>query len=302
MADLVSIIIPCYNCELYVSECIESALNQSHNNIEIICINDGSTDGTEEILNKYSKKYENIVVHHIPNAGASAARNLGFDKSSGQYIQFLDADDILELNKIEKQLSGFGQDVDIVVSDYETFSVDLANRINKKTFEKIENNALEVAITTVISTINPLYRRSVISENRYNENLGCAQDWEFNLRLVLKGFNFKYVSGNGFKIRRTENSVSSNWLKVSNVQIEILNSLCMDIKSNPSYNSRVAAYIARIIYNAAVHGKQDVSKAACSIFTWVDKPIDFFLSSKKNKLGNLLGLKLLLRIDQWRSK
>lgn len=92
---LISIIIPAYNAELYISHSLESCLEQTYSNIEIIVINDGSDDNTENIVNDYVSNYSNIKLISIENSGVSTARNIGINSSSGEYLMFLDADDIL---------------------------------------------------------------------------------------------------------------------------------------------------------------------------------------------------------------
>jgi glycosyltransferase involved in cell wall biosynthesis len=99
---LVSIIIPCYNALPYLKETIKSALNQTYPDIEVIVIDDGSTDGSYEYVKNLN--YPNIILKRNQRKGACAARNYGFELSHGQYIQFLDADDLINLGKIEKQL------------------------------------------------------------------------------------------------------------------------------------------------------------------------------------------------------
>lgn len=97
---LLSIIIPVYNVEKYVATCLDSVLEQDigHDEYEIICINDGSTDGSLQILQEYAEKYNNIVVIDKPNEGVSATRNLGIEKAQGEYIWFIDADDWIARN------------------------------------------------------------------------------------------------------------------------------------------------------------------------------------------------------------
>ena len=87
--------------EKYLEECIESAIKQSLNDIDIICINDGSTDSSLEILKKYEKKYSNIIVISQENKGLSASRNVGIRKAKGKYIYFLDSDDFIDTNSME---------------------------------------------------------------------------------------------------------------------------------------------------------------------------------------------------------
>lgn len=98
---LVSIIIPCYNVEEYVSQCLDSVITQTFKNIEIICINDGSTDSTPAILKDYVNKDNRIKVLNQNNSGLSAARNFGVQHSTGDFLMFVDADDWLEKNAIQ---------------------------------------------------------------------------------------------------------------------------------------------------------------------------------------------------------
>jgi len=100
---LVSIIIPTFNSKNYLKEAVSSALSQSYQPIEIIVIDDGSTDKTRDLFPEFENK--GVLCFYIENGGASNARNYGLEKASGEYIQFLDADDIIEPTKIEKQLS-----------------------------------------------------------------------------------------------------------------------------------------------------------------------------------------------------
>jgi glycosyltransferase involved in cell wall biosynthesis len=103
MDPLVSVIIPCFNVEDCIEECLESVLDQTYGHLELICVDDGSTDGTRSILEDYASSYElNIILgEHL---GASAARNTGLRAAAGQYIQFMDADDLLFPGKIEHQV------------------------------------------------------------------------------------------------------------------------------------------------------------------------------------------------------
>jgi glycosyltransferase involved in cell wall biosynthesis len=98
----VSIIIPVYNVEKYLAECLDSAIGQTLRDIEIICVDDGSTDRSPEILDEYAKKDSRIIVIHQQNAGPGPARNVGIDLAKGEYIAFLDSDDVMKLTLCEK--------------------------------------------------------------------------------------------------------------------------------------------------------------------------------------------------------
>lgn len=98
----VSVIIPIYNVEKYLAECLDSTVNQTLKNIEIICVDDGSPDRSADIAAEYAKKYDNVKLIRKENGGLSSARNAGLDKARGQYIYFLDSDDYLERNALEE--------------------------------------------------------------------------------------------------------------------------------------------------------------------------------------------------------
>lgn len=98
---IISVIIPIYNAEQYLHQCIESVINQTYRNLEIILINDGSVDNSPQICNEYAKKDFRIKVIHSENKGASAARNIGIDEANGQFIMFLDSDDWIDLKTCE---------------------------------------------------------------------------------------------------------------------------------------------------------------------------------------------------------
>ena len=116
-----SVIIPCYNAEKYLSECLDSLLSQSMRDFEAILIDDGSRDHTAEIAKKYAARDERIVFIRQENAGVSAARNAGLRIAKGEWIFFLDADDLLPDGALETLLSFAADGMDMVVSTHETF-------------------------------------------------------------------------------------------------------------------------------------------------------------------------------------
>lgn len=93
MIELLSVIVPVYNTKAYLDECFDSLLSQNYSNIEIIVVDDGSTDGSAEMCDEYANRDSRIRVYHQPNSGVSTARNLGIEKSRGTYVSFMDSDD-----------------------------------------------------------------------------------------------------------------------------------------------------------------------------------------------------------------
>jgi len=107
---LISVIMPCYNASKYLADSIESVLRQTYSDIELIAVNDGSTDNTLSILNAYAAKDDRLKIHSQQNAGVSTARNLGVSKSEGRYLAFLDADDWWDETFIETLMAAIEND------------------------------------------------------------------------------------------------------------------------------------------------------------------------------------------------
>ena len=112
----ISVIIPVYKVEQYLPECLDSIINQTYKNLEIICIDDGSPDNSGKILDEYASKDNRIRVIHKENGGISSARNAGLDIATGDWISFVDSDDWLDINTYEKLLSSADEaNTDIVM-------------------------------------------------------------------------------------------------------------------------------------------------------------------------------------------
>lgn len=144
-----SIIVPVYNVEKYLEKCLNSIINQKTNfSYEIICINDGSTDGSLEILNKYANKYKQIKIISEKNQGLSAARNTGIKCSQGKYLMFIDSDDYITetcVDKLMKEAKKF--DYDLVKSGYIEFSSETNQEIKKIQYKNTvikDKNKLEL--------------------------------------------------------------------------------------------------------------------------------------------------------------
>lgn len=150
---LVSVLIPLYNAEKYFDECIQSVIGQTYKNIEVIIVNDGSTDNSLNIANMYAKKYVFIKVIDQENKGAASARNKAFSFSSGEYIQYLDADDILQPDKIVtqiQQLAIYDYDPKIVAMGrwcrffYDLDNINCPSLIISKTYDDTLNFLVDV--------------------------------------------------------------------------------------------------------------------------------------------------------------
>ena len=188
LSKLVSIIIPLFNKEKYISKTIESALSQDYPNIEIIVVDDGSTDRSLEIVQRYKEK---IQIYTQANQGAPRARNFGFSKTTGEYIQFLDADDILGPKKISSQVGLLtGEQFAIATCPWAHENEDLCLR--KSIYKDFESGAeLLHAIWSSGEFFNPaswLLPREIVKEaGPWDEELVVDQDGEYFARVPLQG-------------------------------------------------------------------------------------------------------------------
>jgi len=135
MEKKVSIIIPVYNTQKYLKRCINSIIDQTYSNLEIILVNDGSTDNSLEICKEYEKIDERVFIISGENHGVSHARNMGIRKAKGEYLYFADSDDYLETDAIEKMIQGFEKaDCELIIAGYN--EIENKEKIVKKSWGK----------------------------------------------------------------------------------------------------------------------------------------------------------------------
>ncbi len=187
---MISIIVPVYNVEEYLEECLESIQHQTYTDIEVILVNDGSTDGSREICERYCEKDIRFRLINQENQGQSVARNRGFKESIGQYIMFVDSDDVINTNVLEVLLPYVKTDVDIVecrmTRNKEEFF------LNKTSTIVFEGNSKEAILNCIefkevkFCPFTKLYRREIVEKIPFLE--GCIYED------VFTGINYlKYI-------------------------------------------------------------------------------------------------------------
>lgn len=212
--DLVSVIIPVYNGEATVKETIESVLHQTYQNIEIIIVDDGSTDSTPQIIQSYLKKYENIKEITKPNGGISSARNIGIGVSNGEYICFCDADDLYDQSFVEQMYKNIVEnDVDWVhcrgVNLKGDKKMPRSERLPEGIYQHIDlkDKVIDDGKLTGIlisSNCTTIYKSRIIKENnlRLNETVSTNEDGLFNLSYFLNSKSIKFLDDAGLYIAR----------------------------------------------------------------------------------------------------
>ncbi|MFZ1302008.1 MAG: glycosyltransferase family 2 protein [Candidatus Microsaccharimonas sp.] len=192
---LVSLVVPCYNTSSFIEESINSLLEQTYTNIEIILIDDGSLDATGEICDKLALKDNRITVVHQTNQGVSAARNTGLDDAKGEYVVFVDSDDVLRKNAVEilyKMIEMTHSEVvmaqrfniyeDGIIKDGNVGNLDYQKYGSKE----LVNHALYGQNGATSTVIGNLYSRELLSDLRFDTNIHYAEDILFNITAILK--------------------------------------------------------------------------------------------------------------------
>ena len=189
---LVSVIVPIYNVEGYIKDCIDSLINQTYRDVEIILIDDGSTDGSGMIIDRYAKKDSRIIsVHQPKNAGVSAARNTGLKQARGEYIVFVDADDMASQHMVTCLLEGFNHD-DVSLSTcrfspFET-TIDFPSGDERTSYMDSGEFLSEMLYGHTIDSgpFCKMFKRTAIGELRFNETMAMGEDFDFLCAFVTK--------------------------------------------------------------------------------------------------------------------
>lgn len=203
----ISIIVPCYNAARYLNGCLESLKAQKGPLLEMIFIDDGSTDETGSMLDAFAAKEPRAKVIHIPNGGVSAARNLGLDQAAGRYIAFADADDALEECALELLFAKAQQTgAQIVSANHVLFDVDAGKRIPVE-IPPVEQRG-DVIVKEIIhmhriynNIWNKLYEASLFDGVRLDEGVRIGEDALLNLRLYLRAKKVAHIQDDTYVYR-----------------------------------------------------------------------------------------------------
>lgn len=264
--EKVSAIIPCYNMKDYVVQAIESARSQTISGLEILLVDDGSTDGTEKILDRY-RNMKNIRVINKANGGLSAARNTGILESSSQYVAFLDADDEWEPRKLERQLQRFHD------TEWKNLGLVYTNSRNvdaRGISTAFPSPPLDPAVRgDVASTLircnliigsgsAVLAKKECFSKvGLFNEKLPSCEDWEMWYR-ISKYYQIDFVNEELVAIRRHPQSMQKNKEKMCRGTLQVLSGFTRQEDFNRSvFAYWVEHYIASIV--------SSLIEGACSI-------------------------------------
>lgn len=197
---LVSIIVPCYNQANYLEETLNSILQQEYINWECILVNDGSNDDSESIILSWLVKDSRFRYYSIPNGGVSVARNYGLQQAKGDFIQFLDADDLLAATKLSLSVYEMqSNNVDVVCTNYDRFKDTISNSLGTfSSLEKFEFNFNNIARYWNAGFTIPihcfLFKRKVMSDYRFPVGITAQEDWVMWLQIYQNNPSTFFIS------------------------------------------------------------------------------------------------------------
>ena len=217
---MISIIIPAYNAEKYLEECINSILCNTISDFEIIIVNDGSTDSTPTICKRIASSDNRIKIFSQNNGGVSSARNYGIKQAKGELIMFVDADDLIGKCYIEKIVQEIGN-ADFLCSGFSLFESDYRNPVNRYSNVEFDGSIKEYA-NRLTEWINPpfllspwckVFRKVIIEKNNisFHEDMSYGEDVVFVFDYLIKSSTVKCINTSDYYYRKSSNTLSKGY-------------------------------------------------------------------------------------------
>jgi len=278
MSHLISIIVPIYNVEQYLKECVDSLLNQKFKDYEVILVNDGSTDNSSEICDSFAEQYSNIHVIHKKNGGLSDARNTGLSISSGKYILFVDSDDYIDkesLDNIVNILDLYNKDIDVAfLESIKFYPNGKTEAMNDGYVQNLINNQPKDVVMKHLSSINKfpgsactklISRDLIYKHNLFFQTGLLSEDIDWTIRLLKVAERFAYVDTPYYFYRQSRTGSISNSINLYNIEcllsiIEKWGSKDLSFQYQFELNSFLAYEYMIVIFNYANLSKHDKSE------------------------------------------
>ncbi len=260
---LVSIIIPCFNVAEFVGDALASAISQTYDRVEIIAVDDGSTDDTLRILESYGERVRVVKTAH---RGAAAARNIGAESAQGDLLQFLDADDVLDERKLAVQLRGLGSH-DGVIRYCDEITVDASDgRILRRYSPDLEgDDPVPMLISNSLSVeAAVIWKEFFDAVGGFREELVCNQEYDLYLRLGMERYRFEHIAEVLFTVRKRAGGISADYEVVLRHFGEIIEPAYRRMQERgeltPERRSALAGRLGRAARHAALRDDFDTAQ------------------------------------------
>ena len=253
---LISIIIPAYNIENYIAKCLDSLLNQTYRNLEIIVVDDGSSDDTGKVIDDYSSKYDNIKVIHKKNAGVSSARNSGIEVASGDYIGFVDGDDTVDENMFEILIkNAIKYDADISHCGYKmVFPSRIDYYHNTGTLVE-QNNEIGLKDLLTGNRVEPglwnkIYKKELFKDIKIDESIKINEDLLINYYLFKKAEKSIFYDKCFYNYTLRKGSAATSTVNINKIidPIKVRKEILEDLEKNSDlYDIAYEKYIMSLV-------------------------------------------------------
>ena len=281
---MISVIVPVYNVETYLEECLDSIQNQTYTDLEVILVNDGSTDGSKAICERYCKENRHFHLLNQENQGLSAARNTGVAASRGEFIVFVDSDDMILANYLETLMHYMREDVDIVESQFTVSNEEfLAKSFKEPTilFEGNSQEAVKIFPKHVlnVNAVTKLYRRSIVEAVPYIdgvifEDVYCGIGMLKYIRKIIK------IDYKGYYYRQHQASIMHRTFTPKNLDIFTVSDKLIDLYSD---REELLPYIASfLVHLATMHYQDYIRKGNPYARVYNQKLAEYVTLTKKN--------------------
>lgn len=281
---MISVIIPVYNVENYLEECLKSVQNQIYTNIEVILVNDGSTDKSKLICERYCKEDSRFHLLNQENQGLSAARNNGVAASTGEFIVFVDSDDIILPNYLETLLHYMTDEIDIVESQFTVSKEEfLAEGFKELTilFEGNSQEAVKIFPKHVlnVNAVTKLYRRSIVETIPYIdgvifEDVYCGIGMLKYIRKIIK------IDYKGYYYRQHQSSIMHRTFTPKNLDIFTVSDQLIELYSD---REELLPYIGSfLVHLATMHYQEYIRKGNPYAKVYNQKLAEYVILTKKN--------------------
>lgn len=298
---LVSVVIPCYNVEQFVRECVVSVINQTYENIEIICIDNNSSDRTWQELIQLQKEYSNIVIEKELKAGACAARNKGLSLAKGEWIQFLDADDLLLPNKIEHQINIIkGANIAFIAAACIKRNI---KGIDTELIHLNSDKYLAPFINQCGNTCSNFWNKKALNNiNGWNEELKSSQEADLMFRLILNNCDFMLDRVPLTVIRERESgqisqrNPSEKWKQYIDTRLGFMKEL--KVKSTEIYNKHKNSYVNFLLTSLQILANYDKYLAISLYNNYLKSEHSLGLNSISSLLIKIFGFNLFLNLKK----
>lgn len=210
----ISVIIPCYNQSHFLNDAVGSVIRQTYTNWECIIVNDGSADNTDAVAKEWCLKDARIKYVKKENGGLSSARNKGLEEARCDYIQFLDADDVLDVNKFSESIHA-SQSADVIITNFNVFNNNTGSA-GSPSFDLNKNQFNFLSVLTdwdekfVIPIHCGLFKSHLFTNVRFNENLKAREDWVMWLQIFKQNIKTVFINEPLALYRQSGNSMSQN--------------------------------------------------------------------------------------------